>query len=161
MHARSGNCRAESRRGAAIVEFAIVLPTVLLIFAGMIEISRVLLLQHSADTAAYEGARSGMVPGATSDEASKAAQLLLLAAGLRSTSITVTPTVITEDTPIITVRVEVPIAQNAWISPHWFKNSMVISEISLFCERPPMVLLTGVPTIEAKSAKFLGKLPAL
>ena len=161
MQERSKISQAESRTGAAIVEFAIVLPIVLLIFAGMIEISRVLLLQHSADTAAYEGARSGMVPGATSDEASNAAQLLLLAAGLQSTSITVTPVVITEDTPIITVRVEVPIAPHAWISPQWFKNSRVVSEISLFCERPPMIQLTGIPAINAARARLQGKPPTL
>lgn len=153
--------RAKYRGGAAIVEFAIALPIVLLIFTGMIEISRVLLLQHSADTAAYEGARCGMVPGATSDEASKAAQLLVGAAGLKSASVTVTPTVITEDTPLITVRVEVPIAPNAWISPQWFRNSRVVSEITLFCERPPMVQLTGVPDMTAKSAKVKGSKTAL
>ncbi len=157
----SKNNRAKNRPGVAIVEFAIAFPIVLLIFAGMIEISRVLLLQHSADTAAYEGARSAMVPGATSDEASKAAQLLLSAAGLKSSSITVTPTVITEDTPLITVRIEVPIAQNAWISPQWFRNSFVVSEITLFCERPPMIQLTGVPAMKAMSTKLKGNQPAL
>ena len=153
--------QATCRRGVAIVEFAIALPIVLLIFVGMIEISRILLLQHTADTAAYEGARSGMVPGATSDEASKAAQLLLAAAGLKSSSITVTPTLIIENTPLITVRVEIPIAPNAWISPKWFADSFVASEITLFCERPPMIQLTGVPTMKSKSSKIKGNKAAL
>lgn len=157
MQPLSQSTQVKCRRGAALVEFAFVLPIVLLIFAGMIEISRVLLLQHSADTAAYEGARCGMVPGATSEEASTAAQLLLVAVGLKSSSITVTPTVITEDTPLITVRVEVPIAPNAWISPQWFKNTCVVSETTLFCERPPMVQLTGVPVMKAMSAKLRGR----
>ena len=161
MRSLSNSNQASGRRGAAIVEFAIVLPITLLIFAGMIEISRVLLLQHSADTAAYEGARSGMVPGATSDEASIAARSLLAAAGLKSFTITVTPTLITENTPLITVRVEVPIAPNAWISPQWFMNSSVVSEITLFCERPPMIQLTGVPVMKSKSTKVKGSKVAL
>ncbi len=143
----------KNRRGAALVEFAVVLPIVLLIFAGMIEISRVLLLQHSADTASYEGARNAMVPGASADEATQAARTLLQAAGLKSATITVTPQVVTEATPLITVRVEVPIAPNAWISPSWFKESKVVSETTLFCERPPMIQLTGVPQMQAMSAQ--------
>ena len=153
-HPRMPNekCR---RSGVALVEFAVVLPIVLLIFTAMIEISRVLLLQHSADTAAYEGARSAMVPGATSQEASAAAQKLLQAAGLKSAAISVTPALITEETPLITVRVEIPVAQNAWISPKWFQGSNVVSETTLFCERPPMVQLTGVPQMSgmAKALK--------
>ena len=101
------------------------------------------------------------MPGATSDEASKAAQTLLVAAGLNSSTIIVTPTVITEETPLITVRVEVPISQNAWISPQWFRNNCIVIEITLFCERPPMVLLTGVPAMSAKSNNLKGKQPAL
>ncbi len=46
------------RPGVVMIEFAIVLPVILFSFACMIEISRVLLLQHTADTAAYEGARN-------------------------------------------------------------------------------------------------------
>jgi hypothetical protein len=137
------------RQGAALVEFAIVFPLVLLIFAGMIEISRVLLLQHSADTAAYEGARSAMVPGASADDATQAATDLLQAAGLKSSTITVTPSVVTETTPLITVRVEIPISPNAWISPTWFKEAKVVSETTLFCERPSMIQLTGVPQLQA------------
>ncbi len=143
----------KNRRGAALVEFAIVFPLVLLIFAGMIEISRVLLLQHSADTAAYEGARSAMVPGATAGEATQAARALLLAAGLKSATVTVTPLVVTEATPLITVRVEIPISPNAWISPSWFKESKVISESTLFSERAPMIQLTGVPQMQAMSTQ--------
>ncbi len=51
-----------------------VLPIIMLLFYGMIELSRVLLLQHSVDTAAYEGARCAIVPGAKSDEATACAE---------------------------------------------------------------------------------------
>ncbi len=148
---------SRSRGGVALVEFAIVFPIVLLVFAGMIEISRILLLQHSADTAAYEGARSAMVPGATAAEASQASQTLLRAVGLKSFAVTVSPTEIQEDTPLITVRVEIPIQSNAWITPHWFQNSRVVSETTLFCERPPMVQMTGIPQIKALATALKSK----
>jgi Flp pilus assembly protein TadG len=157
MRAIFQSITAKRRTGAAIVEHAIVLPVVLLVFAGMIEISRVLLLQHSADTAAYEGARCAMVPGATSNEAHQAASHLVNAAGLKSVKISVSPATITEETSLITVRVEVPIAENAWIFQQWFRSNSVVSETTLICERPPVIQLTGLPEINAKSNQMKGK----
>lgn len=154
---RAPNCtnsrtaRVSRRHGAVMVEFALILPVILFSFACMIEISRVLLLQHTADTAAYEGARDAMVPGATASNGINAANELLTAAGLKATSVTVTPTVIEETTPLITVLVEIPVNQNFWISPTLFKNHIVRSEVTLFCERPFVVKLTGVPELKAKA----------
>lgn len=151
---------ARNRRAAAIVEFAIVLPIVLLCFASMIEISRILLLQNSADTAAYEGARCAMVPGANTTEAIESAKRLLQAAGLKKCEITVAPDLITEETELILVNVEVPVAPNAWITPFWFMPNSVVSQVALVCERPAVVKLTAVPKLkEIKSALKKGKKP--
>lgn len=141
------------RCGAALVEFAFVLPIILVFFYAMVELSRLMLLQHSVDTAAYEGARNAMVPGASSHDAVVSSQQLLTAARLRSAVITVEPTTITESTSLVTVRIELPVAENAWITPFWFKSGTVVSEVTLITERPPMVQLTGVPQLKAKSAK--------
>ncbi len=153
----TGKCQANrhrSRRHAAVlVEFALVLPVIMFSFACITEICRVLLLQHTADTAAYEGARSAMVPGATSTNAVDTAKELLNAAGLRSTKVTVTPSTIDENTALVTVLVEIPVGSNYWISPMLFKDFIVKSEVTLFCERPPVVQLTGVPALKTKAAK--------
>ena len=141
------------RGGAVLVEFALVLPVILLTFAGIIEISRVLMLQHTADTAAYEGARNAMVPGASASDATTSATLLLTAAGLRASTVTVTPTDINEQTPVLTVLVSIPVKENSWISPMFFVNYNVQSEVTLFCERPPVVQLVGIPELKLKSAK--------
>ncbi len=78
--ARNSNSQASygkpHRRGAAIVEFSLVMPIILLFFTTMIELSRVLMLQHTADTAAYEAARSAMVPGGKAQDAHNAANSL-------------------------------------------------------------------------------------
>lgn len=141
------------KRGAALVEFAMVMPILMMFFYGMIELSRVLLLQHTVDTASYEGARSAIVPGATSQDAIDCASKLLTTGKLKSAKITVDPTLITEDTPVITVLVEVPIRENAWMTPFWFKKGSVKSEVTLITERPPIIQLTGVPQLKAKSKK--------
>ncbi len=145
----------KKRTGAALTEFAVILPIILLCFSSMVEFSRVLLLQHTADTSAYEAARAAMVPGATVDDAIEAANSLLTANRLRDAVISVTPEVIVEATPIITVRVEIPVAVNSWLPPFWFTKSTLNSEVTLFCERPPLVVLTGVPQMEKKKDSLL------
>lgn len=146
--------RYRPRSGAVLVEFAIVLPIIVVIFSGMIEISRVMMLQHTADTAAYEGARAGMVPGASAEEAKMEAKLLLQAAGLKAASVTVIPDVITEETAFLTVAVHIPVAANSWITPTQFFDFTIKSEVSLFCERSPVILLTGIPDLKKKKSKL-------
>lgn len=141
------------RRGAALVEFAMVFPILMLCFYGMIELSRVLLLQHTVDTASYEGARCAIVPGATSQDAIECASSLLTTAKLKNATVTVTPTIITESTPLVTVLVELPVRENAWMTPFWFTKGTVKSEVTLITERPPIIQLTGIPQLKAKSKK--------
>ncbi len=89
-----------------------VLPVILLFLGGVIEVSRLLMLQHSADTAAYEGARCAMVPGASAAEARQAALELLAAANLKSATVTVMPDPLIESTSLITVTVDLPVRDN-------------------------------------------------
>jgi Flp pilus assembly protein TadG len=148
------------RRAAVLVEFAMVLPLIMVIGFGMIELSRLMMLQHTADTAAYEGARHAMVPGATAEEAATAAQEMLDATGLRDTSIFVTPSEITESTPLITVRVDVPVGTNSWISFFRVGSYDVSSEVTMYCERPAVVRLSGRPKLKLKKDELLGAVPA-
>ncbi len=154
QHSISFNRRRRGRRGAALVEFAIVLPIIFLGLTGMLELSRVLMLQHTADTAAYEGARNAMVAGAKSQDAISMANSLLAANRLKSTTVTVSPTDINEETPTITVTVEIPVAQNSWLPPFWFQPSKIVSEVTLITERPPIVQLTGLPVLRQKKVNL-------
>ncbi len=145
------------RRATAVVEMAVVMPIVFIICFGLIEISRLLMLQHTADAAAYEAAREGMVPGATANEAIAAANVLLNADGLKGTSVTVSPDVITESTPVLTVSVSIPVSQNSWLNFFSLGSSTITSEISLYCERPPVALLTGTTQMKLKLKDTSGK----
>lgn len=151
--------RARARRGAMLVEFAMVLPLIMIITFAMIEISRLMMLQHTADTAAYEGARHAMVPGANAKEAATAAQEMLDAAGLRDTTVYVSPSEILESTPLITVRVDVPVASNAWLSFFRVGGYDVTSEVTMYCERPAVVRLSGRPKLKIKKDQLSGALP--
>ncbi len=153
--------RSGDRMGAALVEMAIVIPVILVITGGLLEVSRLLMLHHTADTAAYEGARAAMVPGATAAEAVETVELLLTDAGCIWTSITVEPATITEETPLITVSVEMPLNKNSWITSHGFVDIIIRSEVTLFSERPPATRLTGLPSLKAKVKKLKGNLPVI
>lgn len=136
------------QQGAVLVEFAVVLPIAFLLFMAFLEISHTLLLQHSVDTAAYEGARHAMVPGAKASEAVIAASKLCKAARLKNYQVIVDPEVITEQTPFITVRVEIPVSSNALGGSFFFKSKRLWSQVTLMCERPPMIQLTGIPKLQ-------------
>jgi hypothetical protein len=150
VNGRKGRFIHRPRLAAVLVEFAVVLPLVVVFSFGMIELARLLMLQHTADTAAYEGARQAMVPGATAGEAIEAAQAMLDAAELKDASISVTPALIEESTPVVTVNVIIPIKPNSWVAFFNLGDLDVSSEVSLFCERPAVVRLSGLPVMKAK-----------
>ena len=139
-----------SRRGATTVEMAVVFPVIMLFFAIMFETCRVLMIQHSADTAAYEGARAAMVPGATSSEAHQMATQLLYESGMKMTNVVVTPSVIEEDTPLITVQVDIPVNQNSWVIPTVFDGFTVTREVTLVCERSPIMKKNAMEALKTK-----------
>ncbi len=142
------------RSGATLVEFGVALPITFLLLFGMVELSRLLLLQQTADTAAYEGARNIIVSGAKPDEAVIAANQLLSAARIRDATIEVSPDIITEETATVYVRVEIPVASNGWIGPKFFSGKSVSSEVTLLCERPPLIMLTGIPKLKSANGKM-------
>jgi len=53
------------RRGAALVEFAVVLPLLLLVVFGIIEFGQVAFVRHGLINAATQGARAAILPGAS------------------------------------------------------------------------------------------------
>src|SRR4051794_9788125 len=80
-----------SRKGATLVEFAIVLPVFLMFVFGMIEYGRMVMVQQVITNAAREGARAGVLDNSTSATVSTAANQYLSAAGIGSATISTTP----------------------------------------------------------------------
>ena len=58
----------KERRGAAVVEFAIVAPLFFLLVFGMVEYGRMVMVQQILTNASREGARSAVLDGATAAE---------------------------------------------------------------------------------------------
>ena len=60
--------RKNGRRGAAVVELAVVAPLFLLLLAGIIEFGQAFRIQHTLSNASRRGARAGIVDGVTTEQ---------------------------------------------------------------------------------------------
>lgn len=123
------------RRGATTVEFAIVAPIFFLLMLASFEFSRLNVIRHTADNAAYEAARHAMVPGATASEAVTKANTILRTIGARGARVTINPRTLGPDVDTVSVRVDVPLDQNGWVVPRFTSGSTLTAESVLRTER--------------------------
>lgn len=134
-HHRFGRVRQRTRHAAVVTEFAICAPLLFFFFFASLEFSRVNMIRQSVENAVYEGARRGIVPGATAANCRASAQAVLNSISASGATITVTPSVITRDTPQVTVAVSVPVNNNSWVIPVFFEGRSISSSMTLNRER--------------------------
>jgi Flp pilus assembly protein TadG len=135
MHSISRKNR-KMRTAATATEFAIVAPVFIVFLLAAFEFGWMNVLRHTADNAAYEAARTALVPGATVAEAQAKADKLLKIVGARSATVTVTPSPLTVDSDSVTVKIEVPMNKNGLIVPRFTKKSTIVATSTLRTERP-------------------------
>ena len=109
--------RHTDRTGAAAVEMALTLPLLLLLLFGAYEISRANMIMHGCEAAAYEGARVGIVPGATVAEVNDAVNEVLATIGIANANVATTPVNLDTDTETVQVTIEVSFADNFLLAP--------------------------------------------
>jgi Flp pilus assembly protein TadG len=124
-----------NRKGAVLVEFALCAPILFFFFFTAFEFSRVNMIRQSIENAAYEGSRRGIVPGATAQVCKNAAQVVLNSISARFATVTVSPPVIGPNTEEVTVRIDVPINENSWVAPFFFKDMIVSTSMTMQRER--------------------------
>jgi Flp pilus assembly protein TadG len=112
------------RRGATTVELAMVLPVLFLVVFGAFEFSRLNMLKHLASVAAYEGAREGIIIGATAADVETQVNGVLAAGGIIDASVTTTPATITSATTEVQVQVSIPVDGNFWVLPAYASGSI-------------------------------------
>lgn len=116
-HRRKG----QRRRGAAAVEFALIVPVMLTFTFGLIEVTRISMIKESITQASREGARVGVRPTATvADVEARIAEELAIM-GIDSSAVTVTPSVLEQAAAgeDVTVAISVPISDVSWV-PGYF-----------------------------------------
>lgn len=111
-----------SRRGALAVEMALCLPLLFLLLFGAFELARANMMLHATESAAYEGARVGIVPGANKAKIEDAVKFVLGSVGVQDFNVTVVPDVIQVDTATVEVTVEVPFRNNTSFSGFFVKD---------------------------------------
>lgn len=97
------------RTGAVLVEFAVTVGLVFFLFMAAVEFCRVSMMRHTVEHALYEGARHGIVPGATPAEVRDRASRVLRTIGVTSATIDVSPAALSTSTPEVSVRIQVPL----------------------------------------------------
>ena len=122
--------RGRNRKGAAVVEFAVCLPVILLIVLGSIEAASMMFLRQALVQSAYEGAKVAIRNNGNNADANAAVQAV--AAGRRIQQMTVTfdpadvSTVAQGET--VTVTITAPGDTNSFIPFGPFKNKLVAAQ---------------------------------
>ena len=127
--------RNDDRKGATAVEMALVMPVFVLILFAMFEFTRMIVLRHTADNAAYEAARIAMVTGASANEAITEAQRIMNIVRVNDFAVNVDPSTITDETESVTVEISVPVDGNGWILPYFSSGQTIVSSSTLLTER--------------------------
>jgi Flp pilus assembly protein TadG len=125
-------CR-KKRRGAAVVEFAVVAPVFITLVFGMIEYGRMVMVQQMLTNASREGARVGVLDGATTAEVTSAVTTYLTNATVSGSTVTVTPNPPSSagyGAPV-TVTVSIPFSQVSWLPTPMFLSGKTLTATSV------------------------------
>ena len=88
---RKQSIAANTRRGAALIEFAVAFPVVLLIVFATVDMCNRIYLQQAIKIMAYEGARVSTIPEATSADVVQQIEGMAADRRIRNLQINVTP----------------------------------------------------------------------
>jgi Flp pilus assembly protein TadG len=121
------SCRI-NRRGAAVVEFAIVAPLFILLVFGMIEYGRMVMVQQVLTNASREAARKAVLDGANATTIKTDTVSYLTGGGVKNVStsaITINPTnpaSAAAGAPV-TVTISVPFSSQSWLPATMFPGA--------------------------------------
>jgi Flp pilus assembly protein TadG len=117
------------RRGAAVVEFAIVAPVLILLILGMIEYGRLVMCQQVLTNATREGARAAVLDGATTTSVTTVVSDFLTGSKISGATITVNPSPPSNAAfgAPVTVSVSIPFSQVSWLPTPMFLGSKTLT----------------------------------
>lgn len=130
MFRRGSQTPSTERRGAAVVEMAVVLPVFLTVILGIIELGRAIMVGQLVTNAARESARLAVVDGTNNTQVADAAKSFLnQAAGVSTGDVTVGITVSSasagnqvsnaQPRDLVTVTVSLPYSKVSFLPPKY------------------------------------------
>lgn len=132
IHSMFPRQKRNNRRGLAATEFALVLPILLMLTFGTIEVCQVIFLREKAVLAAHEGARAAIRKMTTKAQTTQVVRDYLQVRGIDMSTISPTDIDITPAPELaltltpINVRVRIPVSGNT-VFPNqfysWFSSS--------------------------------------
>lgn len=127
---------ASRRRGQAVTELAVGLPVMLLVLMGTMEVCTMIRLKQKLKTAAYEGARVGILPDAKQDNVRWQCETLCNQHRLNDTTVDLTPANLSslDSGDWFTVQVSAPFASNS-LTGAWTLQSVQLQE-SVSIQKP-------------------------
>lgn len=127
---------SQNRKGAAIVEFAVTLPIILLIVFATIEVCFCYGLQQSLKVAAYQGCRVGLSSESTLQLVERQTQFVLDARGIKNYVISVSEDPNNLDQgEFLTVQVNAPTGANLPVTNWIVGNRNLTGAASMMTER--------------------------
>lgn len=122
--------RAAPRRGAAVVEFAVCLPVILIIVFGAIEAASMLFLRQTMIQSSYESAKIAIKTNADNSRAILAAEEVARGRRVRDFTVSFNPSDISTAAPgeLITVTVTAPGNANSLLPIGPFKDRIVSAQ---------------------------------
>lgn len=123
-------CRS-NRRGVATVEFAVILPIMVLIVMATIECTSMIFLQQSLEIVCYETVRTAARPQTLSADATDRANEVIADRSLTDCTVTIVPTEV-NDMPqgaAITVTATAGTSENAFFPVAFFPDSLTAQAI--------------------------------
>ena len=136
MLKRTKKRRSSPRNGMLTVEVALCLPLIFLTLFGGYELAKTSMVLHASQSAAYEGARAGIIPGATPEKVEDAVGLVLRTMGVRTFQVETNPPVIARDTEQIEVIVRVPLRENLSLPSLFVQDPTFVGTCTLTREVP-------------------------
>jgi len=128
-------CRSDRRwrRGAAVVEFALVAPLFILLVFGMIEFGRMVMVQQVLTNASREGARLAVLDGSTTANVQTTVNSYLASSSITGANVTVNPNPPSNAAfgAPVTVTVSIPFSQVSWLPSPMYLGATTMSATSV------------------------------
>ena len=116
------------RIGAAMVEFAVVSPLMILFTLGMLEIGRMTMVKQLLVNVSREGAREGTLLSSTNTSVKNSVDALLAKSDITGATVSVASTSIPSSSGVyVTVSISVPSQNVSWLSMPLFMAGRTVT----------------------------------
>lgn len=128
--------QANRRRGAALTEFAVILPVLVLMFFGTVEACSMIHLEQSLKVAAYEATRIALVPGTTSANVTAAATQILADRDINGGAVSISPANYSSAAlgTYVSVTVTAPAKNNSLVGAWFYGGRTLTSTVQMMKE---------------------------